>query len=245
MRISRIRGTIRLRALINFRVDAQLVQRLLPAPLRVRAVEGCATFGICLIRLERMRPSLLGQRSDAGLASDNVAYRISVEWTDELSGRTSRGVFIPRRDTSSSLQQVLGRRFFAGDYHVSRVRITDEGPSLTASVRSGDGTADIELRAVETDQFPSTSAFGSLTAASQFFEEGALGYSTNRRSEVLDVLELLPDRWEVTPLKVEHVQTSFVERGLGLDPRSVVLDNALLMRDVPHSWRRVTAPRPS
>ncbi len=47
-----IQGVIARRILLNFRADAEVVQRLLPAPLQVDQQNGHAIVGVCLIRLE-------------------------------------------------------------------------------------------------------------------------------------------------------------------------------------------------
>ena len=54
MKIPVLRGIIKRRMLINFRVDASLMQRFLPAPFRPKLHQGYAIAGICLIRLEEI-----------------------------------------------------------------------------------------------------------------------------------------------------------------------------------------------
>ena len=51
-----IQGVIARRMLLNFRADADVVQRLLPAPLQCDRQHGHAIVGVCLIRLENLRP---------------------------------------------------------------------------------------------------------------------------------------------------------------------------------------------
>ena len=51
------KGVIARRMLLNFRADAEVVQRLLPAPLRVDQQQGYAIVGVCLIRLEKLHPN--------------------------------------------------------------------------------------------------------------------------------------------------------------------------------------------
>src|SRR4029453_9616399 len=97
MRLPKIHGVIRRRLLVNFRVDPDVIARQLPAPFRPKRYRGAAVAGICLIRLEEIRPK--GFPRLAGLASENAAHRIAVEW-DEADGKRE-GVYIPRRDTGS------------------------------------------------------------------------------------------------------------------------------------------------
>src|SRR5436853_197186 len=102
MRIPIIKGTIKRRLLVNFRADPAMVRRILPPPFRPKLHKGFSLVGICLIRLEQIRPA--GFPGALGLSSENAAHRIAVEWEDE-SGNLREGVFIPRRDTGSLLNR--------------------------------------------------------------------------------------------------------------------------------------------
>ena len=83
MSLAAISGVIERRILANYRIDPQVVSRVLPAPFRPKLASGYAMGGVCLIRLGQMRPSLL--RIPWGLRSENAAHRIAVEW-DEAGG---------------------------------------------------------------------------------------------------------------------------------------------------------------
>ena len=109
MRIPVIKGRIKRRLLVNFRADAETVQRFLPQPFRPKLHNGHSLVGICLIRLEQIRP--VGFPGALGLSSENSAHRVAVVWTDE-AGIQREGVFIPRRDTGSFLNRVAGGRVF-------------------------------------------------------------------------------------------------------------------------------------
>lgn len=238
MRLPAIRGLIKRRVLVNYRTAPAAFDGFLPAPFRPRLVDGHAMAGLCLIRLERVRPAAV---TDAvGLASENVAYRVAVEWTDPQSGEEFQGVYIPRRDTSSSLQHALGGRVFPGVYGLATFEVADEAGHVSIRVRSADGGGDVELEAVEGGEFATTSVFPSLTAASRFFQEGSIGYSAGDRPDALDGLLLDVEGWAVKPLTILSVRSSFIDR---LPVGSSTLDNALVMRDVPHRWRALPAIR--
>jgi len=51
-----IHGQIERRLLVNYRVDPEVIARVLPQPFRPQLVGGAAVAGICLIRLGQMRP---------------------------------------------------------------------------------------------------------------------------------------------------------------------------------------------
>jgi uncharacterized protein YqjF (DUF2071 family) len=57
MRIPVIQGMIKRRILVNYRADPTVVQRLLPRPFRPKLHAGHAIVGVCLIRLEQIRPA--------------------------------------------------------------------------------------------------------------------------------------------------------------------------------------------
>ncbi len=109
MRIPVLKGTIKRRFLINYRVEPETMQRLLPTPFRPKLQQDFAIAGICLIRLEQIRPA--GLPAALGRTSENAAHRVAVEWT-AAAGETREGVFIPRRDTDSRLNSWAGGRIF-------------------------------------------------------------------------------------------------------------------------------------
>jgi Uncharacterized conserved protein (COG2071) len=71
-------GLIARRVLLNFRADRDVVQRLLPEPFVAETRGGYAIVGVCLIRLEQLRPKGLPAR--VGLSSENMAHRVSVRY---------------------------------------------------------------------------------------------------------------------------------------------------------------------
>ena len=232
MTLSTLRGLIRRRLLVNYRVDPDVL-RLLPAPFRPSLVGNWGVAGICLIRIEQLRPSWLPAR--VGLSSENAAHRIAVCWTD-ADGTSREGVFIPRRDTGSLITRWAGGRIFPGEHHRARFTVRDLGGRLELRVRSVDGVVAVDLRCARAVRLPATSVFGSLAAASAFFERGSLGYSARATGARLDGLRLVTRRWRVEPLAVEDVQSSFFDDPARFPRGTVEFDCALLMRDVEHSW---------
>jgi len=232
MKLPAIEGVIRRRILVNFRVDPEVMRPHVPAPFQIKTVEGYAMAGICLIRLEKVRPKSPVEK--LGLASENVAYRVAVQW--DADGRTHDGVYIPRRDTSSTLQHRLGGRIFPGEYHHGAFDVHDEHGQITIACRSTDGSGDFDLVARESARFAPSSVFGSLDAASRFFEQGAIGYSATTDVGRLDGLLLQSKGWKVAPLDVDRVESAFFDDPRRFPPGSVAFDNALIMRNIAHEW---------
>ena len=226
-----IQGVIRRRVLVNYRVDPDAVREIVPEPFELRLVDGWAIAGLCLIRLEQLRPTWLN--AGAGLSSESVAYRVAV------SGPDGDGVFIPRRDTASRAQAVSGGRLFPARFGYSRFRVLDDESRLSVVVTSADGAGDVELAAYPASTLPESSVFDGVAEASRFFECDAVGWSCSRQPGHFDGVELRLERWEVSPLAVESVKSSFYDDGRRFPPGSIAFDSALVMRDIPHEWHGV------
>ncbi len=239
MKLPAIEGIIRRRLLVNYRADPQVVARLLPEGFRPKLHAGHAIAGICLIRLEEVRPTFLPAWT--GIASENAAHRMAVTWTEE--GREMEGVYIPRRDTGSLPNYLAGGRLFPGEHHFADFEVADGGGRITMQVTSRDGSMSLHLEATESAVFPAASCFASLADSSAFFEPGSIGYSATKDRGLLDGLLLETRRWEVHPLDVQAVRSSFFEDSSAFPPGSAVFDHALVMRDIPHAWHRVPSRR--
>jgi hypothetical protein len=232
MRLPVIQGLIRRRMLVNFSADPAVTGRLLPAPLRPKLVGGRAVVGVCLIRLEQIRPR--HAPAALGIASENAAHRIAVEWTDE-QGNEREGVYIPRRDTGSWMNHLAGGRVFPGEHHRADFTVHDDGTNLDLAMRARDGGASVSVRGASAEDF-SSSLFSSIDEASAFFRRGSLGYSARSDGRGLDGITLHTDAWRVSPLRVDAVQSSYFEDTSNFPAGSVHFDFALLMRDIPHEW---------
>lgn len=235
MRIPAIQGTIKRRLLVNFRADPAVVQRLLPGPFRPKLHSGYAIVGVCLIRLEHIRPA--GLPAAFGISSENSAHRIAVQWTDD-TGVEREGVFVPRRDTGSILNRIAGGRVFPGEHHAARFDVVDVDGHIKLAMRSDDGKVEVKVVGDETDTLPAGSIFGSLSKASAFFEGGSLGYSVTKDADRLDGLLLRTLGWRVGALSVSSVQSSFFEDRAVFPDGSVEFDHALIMRDIRHEWHK-------
>jgi len=233
MRIPRLQGVIRRRLLVNFRADPKVVERQLPPPFRPKLQAGFAVVGVCLIRLEQIRPA--GLPAFLGVSSENAAHRIAVWWPD-ADGRLQEGVYILRRDSSSRLNHLVGGRLFPGAHHAATFAVADSGARIELQMASRDGKVAVRVAGHDTDQFPASSCFGSLAAASAFFEAGSKGYSTGRDPERADGLLLQVDEWRVHPLATTEASSTYFQGGEGYPAGSVEFDHTLIMRDIQHEW---------
>ncbi|MBN8600691.1 MAG: DUF2071 domain-containing protein [Planctomycetes bacterium] len=231
MRIPVIQGVIERRILANYRVDPEVVARVLPKPFRPQLVRGFAIAGICLIRLKNVRPKLWP--FPWGIHSENAAHRIAVEW--DAQGQTRSGVYIPRRDSSSLLNSFAGGTLFPGEHHYATFKVQESDSHLSVNVNSYDNSTRIHVSGHVQD-FVETNLFSSLTEASDFFAKGSLGYSATHDSRRFDGLELRCSTWQVEPLAIERMESSFFDDKNRFPTGSIHFDCALLMRNVQHEW---------
>jgi hypothetical protein len=232
MKLPVIQGIIRRRILANFRVEPQVMQHQLPARFRPKLQRGFAVAGICLIRLEHIRPRFVPE--SVGLNSENAAHRVAVLWDED--GATREGVFISRRDTNSQLNHLLGGRIFPGEHHQASFSVSESESEIKLSLQSADATVVVKLEGNMAQALPATSIFSSLAEASRFFEGGSLGYSVTHDPNRLDGLNLKTRQWQVEPLELSTVYSSYFSDENKFPKSSIEFDHALIMKNVAHEW---------
>ncbi|MFT6972717.1 MAG: hypothetical protein ACJAXX_003302 [Roseivirga sp.] len=230
MKIPIIEGLIDRRILINYQVEKEILEALLPYPFRPKLIENTGVAGICLIRLKEIRPK--GFPKNIGISSENGAHRIAVEW--EEHGVTKEGVYIPRRDTSSKINAFAGGFIFPGEHHLAHFDVNESKGNYDVFFKSKDQTT-LHISAHETEKWNEDSIFKSINEASVFFEQGATGYSPNNK-KTFDGLELKAKNWKVTALEVTKVESSYFNSEQIFPKGSVKFDNALLMKNISHEW---------
>jgi hypothetical protein len=232
MRIPVISGVIDRRILVNFRLDPEVLSKVLPKPFRPKTIKGFAMGGMCLIRVKQIRPRFLP--AFVGVSSENAALRFSVEWDE--NGQVREGVYIPRRVTDSRINTLVGGRLFPGVHHFARFQVEEKDPDYHVIIDSQDGETHLAVKGRVTSNLQSTSVFSSLEEASEFFKGGSLGYSDTAQAGVYDGLELRSFNWKVQPLAVDAVESSVFNDLKAFPKGSSEFECALLMRQVEHEW---------
>lgn len=233
MRIPVMRGVIDRRILANFRIDPEVLSAVLPAPFRPKLVNGFGIAGICLIRLRQVRPRFVP--AFLGVSSENAAHRVAVEWDHD--GETREGVFVPRRDTSSRLNTLVGGRLFPGIHHHARYRVDEHDDYYSIELESDDDDTHVVVAGRTSPSLPEGSVFDSISEASEFFERGSLGYSVSNVEGKYDGLELKTFNWDVEPLAVERIESSYFGNAKLFPDGAAEFDCALLMRNIDHEWQ--------
>lgn len=232
MRETWIEGQIERRLLVNYRVDPAVITRILPHPFRPQLVRGAAVAGICLIRLGRLRPQHLP--GWIGLSSENAAHRIAVEWDTPAGARA--GVYIPRRDSNSWANIILGGRLYPGEHHRARFQVHESSRGVQVGYVSRDGTTRVDVSVRVADGLPDSRLFTDLAEASAFFEAGSTGYSATRNPRRFDGLRLRTSAWRVEATTIDYARSTYFDDRRIFPAGAVALDNALLMRQLPVRW---------
>lgn len=229
------RAVIDRRLLINFRASAELVQRLLPSPLRPKLIRGWALAGICLLRLRDARPA--GLPAILGLTSENAAHRIAVVWKDIL-GTKHEGVYVPRRDTASRFNEFAGGRVIPGVHRGTIFQVWEPGNRFKIAVFPADepNRPLIRVHAHLADSLSRSSVFSSVHEAEECFRAGTIGWSPGRRAGTLERMALKINSWHIVPLEIDWLESRFFANNANLPPGAWEFDSAFLMREVDCEW---------
>jgi Uncharacterized conserved protein (COG2071) len=240
MHFPQIHGVIDRRILVNYRVDPEVLARLVPSPFRLHLVNGFGMAGICLIRLKGIR--LRGLPAFFGIGSENAAHRIAIEWDE--NGEIRHGVYVPRRDSSSLWNALVGGRIFPGVHHHSHFSVAESSDEYLVKFQNSDGTH-VAVEATIAESLPAGSVFESVPEASDFFRQGSVGYSPARTGRCCEGLELCTNHWNLTPLSIRRSESSFYSDPALFPAGSIKFDSAFLMRHIAHEWhwRRPMATR--
>lgn len=225
------------RLLVNYRLDPGAAARILPRGMRPDLANGYAVGGICLIRLTRLRPA--GLPAALGVTTENAAHRIGVVW-DGPRGE-QRGVYIPRRDTSSRLTALVGGRVFPGEHHRARFEVREAADRLGIEFTGADSAVRVEVGVGIRRTAFSSALFDDVSAASDYFRDAPIGRSARESGDELDSVRLTTHHWALEPTVLLSAESSFFADPARFPAGTAEPDSALLMRGIPALW----APEPA
>lgn len=225
-------GIIDRRILINYRVNPNVIKKLLPDDLDPLIINGYASAGICLLRLKNIgikhAPRILR------INSENAAHRFLVK--SRNTDRKICGVYIPRRDTDSLLNVVVAGKLFSWPHYAARFEVNEDNGTYAVTMQSKDGNSSLQVEAELADTFPSDSMFKSIDHASQCFRDCSIGISPSSHGKRNKTIQLKTNSWSVKPLHIRMLRSSFFEDNSIFPDGSIRFDNALLMEGIEHEW---------
>jgi len=224
-----ITGTMARRLLVNWRIPLDAARRALPARVRPSAINGHAIAGLCLVRLTQMR--FPGMPAWAGLASENLAIRMGVEWDAPQGLR--KAVLIFRRETGSAVNAFVGARIRFGIHHRGTFHVHDDGTSVAIRARGTNYRHSLSVRVRPADHIPATSIFDGMPQVETFFRSGECGYSPAAEPGMWDGIRLRLHHWDLQPMEIGHARSSLMD---DLFDGQARVDSAYIMRNIEHTW---------
>lgn len=227
MLINSISGLCERRLILNWRVDPDIVAKLLPRPFRPRLVNGHAIVGMDVLKLAEMRPT--GLPAFTGFSTENAIDRIAVEWDE--GGTIVQGLYVPHRYSPSTVNALVSSaRLFPTIFTHALFDFNERAGRYQVSVFAGANR--FELDANESKTFAEKSILGSPNAASDFHRDAKISYSPSPDKDKFDAIYLKTLDWKATPLSIKSVSYSYIDR---LYP-GAVFDSALVMHSTKHEW---------
>lgn len=235
IRLPVIEGTIDRRILLNYRIDPEYVERVLPPPFRPRLHRDQAIGGVCMIRFRALRP----RRCPAawGISSENAAHRVAARWAHR--GDQQDGVFIPRRDTASAFNHWAGGKVFPGIFHRSTFDVDENAGRYRLAISQPGHDPHVSFEGVVTSEFTKQSCFSSLSEASDFFARGAVGYSPAKDGQHFQGMELRLLDWQIQPLAIHHSHVQLFDDGTTFPRGTTRVDSAMIMQRLRHEWHSI------
>lgn len=243
MKRSTVKGLIDWKILINYKVELSVLQQYLPKPFFPRSIRGFGLVGIAVTKQKGVRS--IGRPAPLGLNAMLVEHQAAVTWED--GGRLRHGLYIPRRDTSSLLQLMMGDRLSGGLHHLARIRARIRQDRYVVSMRgmNQEGVR-AKLMAKLTDRFPMGSVMKELETAVSFFESGKVAYSPLYKHSIFEGVEWNAQDFSIQPLRVERLEGNYWEEIAGFPKKSIFFDHAILIQGAPYQWNHMPeliAPR--
>jgi len=232
-----LEGVIARRTLLNYWIEPEVVRPLVPRELELATVDGLAVAGTCLIRLEHLRPK--GVPSSIGLSSENMAHRIAIRYRPSPRDELRDGVFIWRRQTDRAMVKLLGGRLFPGVHGRSSFDVRSDDEGLEYRVSSDESDANVSLSVRRVDAWPGSRLFPRFDDVKSFFEKGDCGFSCTLKGDQLEGMQLRTTAWDMEPLAVDSVTSSFYDHRGRFPNGTIGLDGAVLMRGIPHEWHEL------
>jgi uncharacterized protein YqjF (DUF2071 family) len=222
-----VTGIISHRILLNFKVDPEIMRKILPVEFKPKVINGYCIAGICQVSLINMR--VKGAPALLGTSSNNAAHRIAV---DTIKGE---GVYVTRRDTDSWINSLSGGRIFPGVYNKTKFDLNVSGDNYKVTVHEQKNTL-MSIDASVVKELPIGSVFETINDVSEFFKTGNIAWSPSDKKSKYDAIELATTHWQMEPLKVRNCYSSYFSDTSKFPEGSVTFDSAIIMRNINHSW---------
>jgi len=228
-----LKARLKRRIFVNYRIPPDALAGHLPRGVEPYTIAGQALVGVCLIRLEEVRPA--GTPRLLGLSSENAAHRVAIRNLVNPDGPPE--VLILSQHTDSFLNTQTGGILFPGAMRPARFEIRLSPTTFKIGFEGLDGCR-VQVIARRGGQLPSDSLFSNMEEASEFFGRGCDGWSFCGPEETMEGSRFACHHWDFHPLTVDLCKSSMINL-LGKGKVRPTFDSAFLMEDMDHEWHNL------
>lgn len=200
-------GDVEGRLLLNYRIELQELESVLPEPFHpVEVDDGVGLGGVCASALHGLRPDVAPR--SLSVSSVKTNHRIAVMWKE--GDEIQRGSYVTRRDVAGRLKALAGGAVFPGQVRPARITVDVDGDGGRYYVRADCEDEFVRLKASERDVLGGDSVFSSSDEVLEFFDVEEVAYAGTPGSfETVESCSVDP---EFRPLEVEKARSSFFEK---------------------------------
>jgi uncharacterized protein YqjF (DUF2071 family) len=216
--------------LVNFAVEPEAMQRLLPPPLSPDLYDGKAFLSIVIADMEKMRPAFLP--AAFGVSYTQVVYRAVIRCQGE------RGVHFLRSDADNRWMCLLGNGLTFFHFNYSRIQWQQEGGCIQFDLTSpfrhhADIHATYEV-SPPLAQMPSTSRFLSLAQAQEFLVELYAAYASDTSG--VSRVRIKRGVWNIQIVQDTERVYEFMNGSRMFPEGTASLDSVFYVRNLPYRW---------
>jgi uncharacterized protein YqjF (DUF2071 family) len=230
---------------INYAVDPDALQTLVPAPLQPEIFEGSAWMQVLMSSLRDMRPQGLGALF--GVNFYQVSYRAAVRYRD-ADGAWRRGGYFVRSETNHELMRAVGNALVEFRFHEfggAQMYLLRDGDRLTAAIDAerpgGNLVGVLDTRPVPA---PSDSMWRDLAHLQEPLVECYDAFGVDRDGGWLYTLTIDREPWHATFARPLELYCEYVDSG-PLGGGAARLDSVLHIPRCGYRWRPLRrAPLP-
>jgi len=222
--ITDLRGRIERRYLVVYRVDPDAAALLVPTGAHPLEYHGATLVSLCYTRLAAARSPLLPRSLRS--ARHHLAWRIPIQKGEEAR----RGVWVPRRETSSWLSARCSGALSRSEYHQARFELNDDDASLQLTVLRHPDELVLSLRARRGGELRG-SIFATPRQAREYMAGDGPVTPPDPLAPLLDRLHV-EDDCTLEPLAVDEVHVPGFEDGVLLPAESADFDSLFCVTPV-------------
>lgn len=224
-----VRAVLQERYLFNFRLPANLFERLVPVGwLQPQLVNQYAVISFCTLQLRHI--TIAPFPTIVGLSSLSCAYRFAVLDGSQIT--PTPAVFVPARYTNSGFGSWFTHQGFSAPHPLVRASLTKSEGQITLNINHPDEKP-LFTATVQPATVTDSALFDTADAFAKFIKAGVTSYGTSIRGSRLTKVDLLKTETVFEPLTVCTWQDAWLST---LENQGLVLDSAFRTAGGQYQW---------